>query len=314
MNTPRPLALSILIATERHIDSLRQVLSGLAACKASEPYEVVVINNSAEPPLTLTTAALQTPGLRALRILREIQRGKSYALNRALDEGGLGEIVAVIDDDMSPAADWIEGVLAATRRLPQFDIFSGKSHVVWPPGVLKPAWAGESLAQGLLFSVYDSGSSSDVEFGIGSARFPSGNHFWFRRSVLDGGARFRHIWITEAQFVIALRARGHRGVFVPQPVIGHRIQKELVDPRKFLERANRFGRELAEIDKSLAAHPAKSVLSRIRFRMRSLRALSGLCAWSIAWLLAGLRSEKTRLPARARALWGIAHCRARLSK
>ena len=287
------------------------MLSGLAACKASEPYEVVVIDNAAEPPLT--TAALQTPGLRALRILREMQRGKSHALNHAFDEGGLGEIIAVIDDDMSPAADWIESVLSATRRLPQFDIFSGKSHVVWPAGVLKPAWAGDPLAHGLLFSVYDSGSSSDVEFGIGAARFPSGNHFWFRRSVLDDGARFAHVWTTEPQFVVALRARGHRGVFVPEAGIGHRIQQELVDPRKFLERASQFGREMAELDMSLAVHPTRSALARIRSWLRPLRALVELGAWCIAWLLAGLRSENKRLPARARALWGIAYCRARLN-
>ena len=286
------------------------MLSSLAACKASESYEVVVIDNACEP--ALNAAALQTPGLGALRILREMQRGKSHALNRALDEGALGEIVAVIDDDMSPAADWIQSVLSATRRLPQFDIFSGKSHVVWPAGITVPSWAREPLAQGLLFSVYDSGSSNDVEFGIGAARFPSGNHFWFRRSVLDDGARFAHVWTTEPQFVVALRARGHRGVFVPEAGIGHRIQQELVDPRKFLDRASRFGRELAELDVRLAMRPGGSVLARIRSWLRPLRALVELGAWSIAWLVAGLRSENKRLPARARALWGIAYCRARL--
>ena len=270
-----------------------------------------MIDNACEPPLT--AAALETPGLRALRILRAMQRGKPHALNRALDEGGLGEIVAVIDDDMSPAADWIQSVLSATRRLPQFDIFSGKSHVIWPAGVAKPSWANEPLAQGLLFSVYDTGSTGDVEFGKGAASFASGNCYWFRRLVLDRGARYPDVWTYDAQFMLNLVQRGHRGVFVPEAVIGHRIQKELVDPRKLYERARRMGQEMGELDVSLAAQRGKDVLARVRARLRPLRALAELGAWSIAWLLAGLRSEKKRLPARARALWGIEHCRARLN-
>ncbi len=288
------------------------MLARLAACKASEPYEVVVIDNACEPPLT--AAALETPGLRALRILREMQRGKPYALNHALDEGGLGEVIAVIDDDMSPAADWIESVLSATRRLPQFDIFSGKSYVVWPAGVAKPSWAGEPLAQGMLFSTFDTGSSADVEFGKGAARFPSCNCYWYRRSLLDRGARYPHAdLIYEAQFLLKLISLGHRGVFVPEVVIGHRIQKELVSPRFFQDRARLFGRELAEFDMSLAARQRRGVLARIRIRLRPLRALAELGMWSVAWLLAALRSGKKRLPARARALMGIAHCKARLS-
>jgi glycosyltransferase involved in cell wall biosynthesis len=311
IDSPDPPALSILIATPGRIESLREVLSCLAQNKASERYEVVVIDNACEPPLT--AAEFATPGLGSLRFLREMQRGKSHAINRALDEDGLGEIIAVIDDDMSPGADWIEGVLSASRRLPQFDVFSGKSYVIWPTGVAKPAWAGEPLAQGLLFSVFDSGSSGDIEMGVGALRFPSGNHFWFRRSVLAGGARLPPVWAHEMHFVVALRALGHRGVFVPEAVIGHRIQKELVDPRKFLERACRFGRDLAELDAIFPAHPTKGNLARVRSCLRPLRTLAQLGAWSIAWLLAGLRPESKRLPARARALWGIAYCKARLN-
>lgn len=244
-----PLKLSILIATPGRIDSLRQVLACLAACKASERYEVVVIDNASEPPLT--AAMLATPGLPALRILREMQRGKPHALNRALDEG-------------------------------------------------------------VLFSVIDLGTTGDFEFGSSGPRFPSGNHFWFRRAVLGGGARFPNVWTNEAQFILGLRALGHRGVFVPEAVVGHRIQKELVDPRKFRERARRLGQEMAEFDASLSVRRRTSVLARIRSRLRPLRALAQLSGWSIAWLLAGLRSGKTRLPAQVHAIMRMANCMVRL--
>jgi glycosyltransferase involved in cell wall biosynthesis len=306
---PRTVALSILIASVGRLESLRELLACLAACKAGDIYEVVVIDNGYVPPLT--PAALATPGIPALRILNEPLKGKSYALNRALDEGGLGEIIAVIDDDMSPSTDWLEGVLFATRRLPQFDIFSGRSHVIWPTGIAIPPWAREPLAHGCLFSVIDFGPSGDVEFGDGIIRYPSGNHFWFRRSLLDNGSRFPHVWLTEPYFVTRLVAQGHRGIFVPEAVIGHRVQTELIDVRQLWERARRTGQETAELDLSLSVHSRRSRLNRIRSALRPLRALAEFGVWSVAWLLAGLRSEKTHHSARTRALIGIEYARAR---
>ncbi len=282
----------------------------LAACSGSEPYEAVVIDNGSEPPLPVT--ALDVPGLPASRLLHEPRSGKSHALNRAIDEGALGEIVAVLDDDMSPAEGWIEGVLASARRLPEFEIFSGRSHVIWPPGVDVPPWAHAPLAQGLLFSVFDLGPVGDVEFGIGCPRFPSGGHFWFRRSLLGEGVRFPPVWTTEPYFVVALEERGHRGVFVPEVVVGHRIQPGLVDKKLFQERASRFGRDMARMEICSPRPPLLGAAAWIRPWKRRVRALTGLVAWSLYWLWAGLWTEGRRLPALARALWGLALTRERL--
>jgi glycosyltransferase involved in cell wall biosynthesis len=307
---PLSLALSILIPSAGRLESLRELLVALAANTGSPSYEVVLIDNGYVPQLT--TAALTPFGVPNLRILRATLKGKSHALNRALDEGGLGEIIAVIDDDMFPAADWIDGVLAASHRLPQFEIFSGRSYVIWPSGVPVPEWTREPLVQGQLFSVIDFGAS-DIEFGVGIIGYPSGNHFWFRRSLLESGARFPDIWLAEACFVLTLRGQGHRGMFVPEAVIGHRIQRELIDVRTMWERARRTGREMAELDVALSLLSEKSFLVRIRSSLRPARALAELGVWSFAWLLAGLWSSRKRPSARARALVRIEYARARLN-
>jgi hypothetical protein len=95
-------------------------------------------------------------------------------------------------------------------------------------------------------------------------------------------------------------------------VVGPRIQPRLVDPRLFRDRARCSGREMAELDLSLAARASPGLAARIRVRMRPLRALVELCGWSLAWLWAGSRSERTRLPERARAPWGLESCKVRL--
>ena len=101
-------------------------------------------------------------------------------------------------------------------------------------------------------------------------------------------------------------------MFVPEVVIGHRIQPQLVDARKFRDRARRFGREMAELDLSLAAPAKPGGLGWIRARLSPVRALVELCGWSLAWLCAGLRPERTRVPERARVLWGLESCKVRL--
>src|SRR6202043_3935219 len=58
--------------------------------------------------------------------------GKVHALNRALSAGGLGEIVAVLDDDMSPHLDWFQGVKAISERWPDKDLFAGNTYIIWP--------------------------------------------------------------------------------------------------------------------------------------------------------------------------------------
>jgi glycosyltransferase involved in cell wall biosynthesis len=310
MDSPRTVALSILVPTLGRVESLRELFACLAASSTREPWEVVLIDNATEP--SIRSGTLAPPGSASLRLLREGRPGKDHALNRALDEGGLGEIVAVLDDDMSPAPDWLEAVLGACRRLPQFDCFSGCSHVVWPQGALVPAWAGEPLAQGMQFSVFDPGQPGDVEFGHGCPRFPSGNQFWFRRSVLAGGARFPPAWPPEPWFIVDMRARGHRGVFVPEVRVGHRVQPELIDPRKFRERARKFGREMARLDVGLGEPAHAGLGARLRAGLRPARATMELAGWSLLWGLAALLPEHKRVNAQARALWGIAYCKARL--
>jgi len=69
---------------------------------------------------------------------------------------------------------------------------------------------------------------------------------------------------------------------------------------------------MAELDLSLAARANPGLLARIRARMRPARALVELGGWSLAWLWASVLPERRRLPARARALWGLEYCKVRL--
>jgi len=113
-------ALTVIIPTAGRKASLRETLAELANRTGSDLAEVVVVDNAPQPDLDESDVSL--PGLE-VRLLREPRPGKSFALNRAI-ESGVGEIVGVLDDDMTPMPGWIDAVIASVRARPQFDIFS----------------------------------------------------------------------------------------------------------------------------------------------------------------------------------------------
>lgn len=108
------LDISVVICTRNRSQSLSETLRCLAtANRAGLQVEVVVVDNGSEDA---TAEVVQAFGSHLpARLLSEPRQGvygKSYALNRALDEGRLGKIVAVLDDDMSPHPEWFQGVAA----------------------------------------------------------------------------------------------------------------------------------------------------------------------------------------------------------
>ncbi len=307
--TPEP-ALSILIPTRDRAESLRLTLEALAADRTEHAFEVVVIDNGNQPTLDLDS--LVVPTLPSLRLLHDPRPGKAHPMNCALDAGGLAPLVAVLDDDMTPATDWVDGVLAASERLPEFDIFSGRSHAIWPGGTTPPAWA-DTFVLGMAFSVADLDAERDVEFGVGPVPAPSGNQFWFRRTVLRAGMRFPDAWPPEFHFVMALRAAGHRGTFVPGVVAGHRVQPELIGLGELRKRSARLGREIARLEFVL---PDPAVLGgppRMSRWRQAARATLAVGAWSIRWARASLSPAATRPGTRARAIIGLATNRERLA-
>jgi hypothetical protein len=192
-------------------------------------------------------------------------------------------------------------VIAAVQSRPDFDIFTGRSHVVWPEDVPVPEWAAHGLARGLAFSVVDMGES-DREMGVNKTlNHPSGNHFWFRRDVLSSVPLFPTVepiepdFVMDAKFVIRARRLGHRGVFVPEVKCGHRIQPGLVDAGVLLERAERYGRARAHFDSIL---PPKSAL---RAWLRPFRWRGRRLAWRLRGHWARLRPAAAGLPAQAQA-------------
>ncbi len=169
--------------------------------------------------------------------------GKSHALNRAIDHGGLGELTAVLDDDISVDQGWFQGVRKISGRFQEADVFAGNTRILWPDQDT-PAWALNSKIRSWMFSAVDYG---EEDRPLADGMWFSGNHFWFRSSVLKRNRRFNDLWLTEPDFMLQLVEEGFAGRSSPEALVWHRVQPSLLDQNIARKRAILVGVSFARI-------------------------------------------------------------------
>ena len=231
--------ISVIIPTQNRARSLEVTLDHLAAAdRDGIRTEVIVVDNAGHDNTREVADSFEHR--MPVRYLYEPTLGvfgKSHALNRALDAGGLGDIIVVLDDDMSPEPGWFRGVLEISKRWPDHDLFTGVTNIVWPSPEV-PDWAKKPSSQNGVFS---SGSFGDADAPLKNGQWFLGGHFWFRSRALAGGMRFKDIWLTEPNFQLDLIERGFRGMAGPDAIAGHRIQPALLQREVALGRARKAG-------------------------------------------------------------------------
>jgi glycosyltransferase involved in cell wall biosynthesis len=300
--------ITVIVCTCNRPESLSQTLQRLAdADHDGLDVEVIVVENGRTT--ASRDAADAFSNRMATRYVLEPLPGKEHALNRGIQQEGLGEIVAFLDDDMSPDSSWWRGIHTVCERHPECDFFTGRSHIIWPTESI-PGWARVYAVQCWAHSVLDYG---EHEHPFLQGEWPSPNMFWIRRRVLDEGRRFdegrtARYHTGDIDFLLRLAEDGYQGVAAPDVVVGHRVQPELLDLDAIRRRAIRLGRSLAlvRLDKPRTLPQARL------FRNHPLvfRALSvaNLARWSASYILAYAASQRdTRIIKQLVALLGIAN-------
>ncbi|MBI5692624.1 MAG: glycosyltransferase family 2 protein [Verrucomicrobia bacterium] len=247
--------LVVVICTRNRRESLRVVLESVDASARRAPelrVGVWVVDNNGNDGTPEMLASFQ--GAIQVRTLTEQRPGKAYGLNTALEAMGTSraDVVAFLDDDITVAPDWVQGVAEICRRHPECDIFTGNSHVVWPQEEV-PEWMKAPRMPGWAFSVADRGAQDRA---LGPGEWATGGHFWLRGRVLATGIRFGLPlseefgptgYVSDPDFQLQLQAVGLRGMSGPDARVGHRIQAGLTDYHSLRRRAAVVGRSVPYI-------------------------------------------------------------------
>lgn len=238
--------LTVLMPTFNRAEVLRTTLEAMTRVRRGQlSVDFVVVDNASTDttPAVLRELAARLP----LRVLREPKPGKCNALNRALAEAPLGDIVVFTDDDVTPDASWLEAIVATCQRWPQHSVFGGRIDAGWPNGVPVPFWASDRHIQALAFSAHH---VSDREGPYPASGEPFGPNFWVRRAAL-AGVRFRsdlgphptrRTLGDESEFLRQLRRRGFAPIYSPSARVVHRIEPERTTERALYRRAYQSGR------------------------------------------------------------------------
>lgn len=267
------LAVTVIVATHNRASLLRQTLEALIAqaTPAGLGWEILVVDNaSTDDTLEVFRAvAMQAPG--RLRYAFEPRLGKSRALNAGIAVAR-GAVIALTDDDVSPAADW---VATAATVLDKRGVDGAGGRILPRWEVEPPSWllGSRQLLDYLAIMEFDKPAMLPVPPG----RHPQvwGANMVFRREALRalggfdtrlgpvGGRRFCE---EDGDIVRRMLKAGRPVAYDPALTVFHRV------PRARLKRAyfRRVmwdmgeGRAFAEVDPPVG--PSLAGVPRWRFR------------------------------------------------
>ena len=157
----RPLAgITVLIPTHNRARILSETLGDLSRLNPpSVPVELVVIDNASSDR---TSEIVQRHAEHLdLKYLRENRPGKNCALNKALQEVALRDIVVFADDDITPGPDWLVEIVRSVRDHPGCSVFGGKVQVKLPEGNI-PKWTNVDWIRLFGFASHDLGDNTKL--------------------------------------------------------------------------------------------------------------------------------------------------------
>jgi glycosyltransferase involved in cell wall biosynthesis len=274
--------LSVVIPTFNRAAILRETLEAMCRVHTGDlSVRFVVVDNAStdDTPAVLAEFAERLP----LTRLREPTPGKCNALNRALRDAELGEVVVFTDDDGTPDASWFEAIVATSQRWPRHSVFGGRIDPGWPSDFEKPFWTSDKRIQAIAFTAHHMG---DREGPYPARCEPFGPNFWVRRSAL-AGFEFRsdlgphptrRTLCDESELLRRMRRRGFEPIYTPSARVVHRVQTDRLTEMALYRRAYQSGRGTVHV----TGMPDASLLKKSRAAWH-LRIMSnvGVSAWQM---------------------------------
>jgi glycosyltransferase involved in cell wall biosynthesis len=237
-----PGSVTVVVPTFRRPESLHRVLRGLAAqADPGAPWDVLVVDNDPARSASLTVEEAVAGTSLTCRLLHQPEVGSAHARNLGISEAS-GSIVALIDDDVVPAPDWLRQIV---RPILDGVCEGTGGSVVLDPAVSRPGWFDEPGIGGYLAAFAPEARP------LGPADF-----------VLTANAAFRADPLrATGGFVTSLGPRGSTPLvcddnlltrkflatgatmrFVPEAVVTHELVHTRLNRRYLLQRSWAQGR------------------------------------------------------------------------
>lgn len=226
---------SVVIATHNRAKDLRETLACLARLRTPHPWELIVVDNNSSDDTPAVVRVL-VPGYPAmLRYVLEHEPGRCAALNAGIAVAR-GEIILTPDDDIRVDPDWLETARRGLERH-QCDYVGGQVYPVWLGP--RPSWIPERTCRAWAVVALSNEGTQPFEY---VDKVPLGANLAFRRRAFEVAG----LWDTRLgrkagtllgqevrEWCIRARARGIRGVYLPELRMGHLVPAARLHKRYF---------------------------------------------------------------------------------
>jgi glucosyl-dolichyl phosphate glucuronosyltransferase len=186
-------SLTVLICSYNRAALLEETLAALASARAPNrcDVEILVVDNNSSDDTAGVVRRAGAEGPWPVRYALERQQGKSYALNHGL-RNARGDVLALTDDDVLPAADWLVRIADLFKAEDPVFVF-GKVLPRWevmPPPELLTTPARDIWGPLALVDYGDERVRYDAA-SFGRRRLPIGANLAIRREAVQaiGGWR-----------------------------------------------------------------------------------------------------------------------------
>jgi glycosyltransferase involved in cell wall biosynthesis len=281
---PRIDSLSVLICTYNRAPQLQETLEALAAATSPRDclVEVVVVDNNSSDQTPDVVARAAKAGPWPVRYIRELRQGKSFALNTGLTTAR-GDILALTDDDVLPASDWLVRIVEHFRTEDLVFVF-GKVLPRWevqPPPELLTTRARDIWGP---LALVDYGEERD-RYDMASfhlKRLPIGANLAVRRDAVERVGGWRTDLGKVDNTLIAgedhelcvrlFRAGLYTGLYDPETTVRHFVPASRLSRRYFRRWFYWHGRTMARmtadiyVDLDLARVPAVAGVPRFIYK------------------------------------------------
>jgi glycosyltransferase involved in cell wall biosynthesis len=226
---------SVIIPTYNRADELRKTLENLSKLSVTQEWEVIVVDNNSTDETRDVVAEISKKFPVDLRYLFEGEQGKPAALNSGMAIAR-GDVIAFTDDDHRFEPDWLHQAAIGLERF-GCDYVGGKILPLFQAS--SPRWLSTcSGRHRAVIGMADYGSEAH-EFADKPAM---GGNLIVRREAFARvglwdnrlGRRGKTLLGQEQrEWCMRARARGLRGVYIPEMVVYHIVPQERLQKQYF---------------------------------------------------------------------------------
>jgi glucosyl-dolichyl phosphate glucuronosyltransferase len=278
-------SISVLICTYHRASLLAQTLEALrhAARPDHCTVEIVVVDNNSTDDTAAVVRRAAAAGPNPVFYVHEPQQGKSFALNSGL-ANARGEVIALTDDDVLPAADWLVRIV---------ENFRAGEDIVFVFGKVLPRWETPPPAEMLTLRARDVwGPLALIDYGdqpirhesasFGKSRLPVGANLAVRRDALERVGGWRTdlgkvdntlIAGEDHELCVRLFRSGlYRGIYDPSVQVRHLVPASRLTRKYFRKWFFWHGRTMARmadaiyLDLDLERVPSVAAVPRFVYR------------------------------------------------